>query len=69
MIWQKCAAKTDQEDAREAEPVVREMLARIEENGEDAARAVTFAFFMLLVVLLIAYIPAISTAMLPDIYK
>jgi TRAP-type C4-dicarboxylate transport system permease large subunit len=34
-----------------------------------AARAVPFVFFMLLVVLLIAYIPAISTTMLPDIYK
>jgi len=34
-----------------------------------AWRAVPFVFFMLIVVLLIAYIPAISTAMLPDIYK
>ena len=34
-----------------------------------AARAIPFVFFMLLVVLLIAYIPAISTTMLPDIYK
>jgi tripartite ATP-independent transporter DctM subunit len=34
-----------------------------------AARAVPFVFFMLLVVLLIAYIPAISTTMLPKIYK
>ena len=34
-----------------------------------AARAVPFVFFMLLVVLMIAYIPAISTTMLPDIYK
>jgi tripartite ATP-independent transporter DctM subunit len=34
-----------------------------------AARAVPFVFFMLIVVLLIAYVPAISTTMLPDIYK
>ena len=34
-----------------------------------AARAVPFVFFMLLVVLLIAYVPAISTTLLPDIYK
>jgi tripartite ATP-independent transporter DctM subunit len=34
-----------------------------------ANRAVPFVFFMLLVVLLIAYVPAISTTMLPDIYK
>ncbi len=34
-----------------------------------ARRAVPFVFFMLLVVLLIAYVPAISTAMLPDIYR
>lgn len=34
-----------------------------------AARAVPFVFFMLLVVLLIAYVPAVSTLMLPDIYK
>jgi len=34
-----------------------------------AVRAVPFVFFMLLVVLLIAYIPAISTIMLPDVYK
>lgn len=34
-----------------------------------AWRAVPFVFFMLIVVLLIAYIPAISTTMLPDIYK
>jgi tripartite ATP-independent transporter DctM subunit len=34
-----------------------------------AARAVPFVFFMLLVVLMIAYIPAISTTMLPKIYK
>jgi tripartite ATP-independent transporter DctM subunit len=34
-----------------------------------AARAVPFVFFMLLVTLMIAYIPAISTTLLPDIYK
>jgi tripartite ATP-independent transporter DctM subunit len=34
-----------------------------------ASRAVPFVFFMLLVVLLIAYLPAISTTLLPDIYK
>ncbi|MBT3140464.1 TRAP transporter large permease [Phaeobacter gallaeciensis] len=34
-----------------------------------AARAVPFVFFMLLVVLLIAYVPAVSTSLLPDIYK
>jgi tripartite ATP-independent transporter DctM subunit len=34
-----------------------------------AARAVPFVFFMLLVVLMIAYIPAVSTTMLPEIYK
>jgi tripartite ATP-independent transporter DctM subunit len=34
-----------------------------------AARAVPFVFFMLLVVLLIAYVPAISTTLLPDILK
>ncbi len=34
-----------------------------------AARAVPFVFFMLIVVLLIAYIPEISTTLLPDIYK
>ena len=34
-----------------------------------AAKAVPFVFFMLIVVLLIAYIPAISTTLLPDIYK
>ena len=33
-----------------------------------AARAVPFVFFMLIVVLLIAYIPAISTHFLPDLY-
>jgi len=34
-----------------------------------AARAVPFVFFMLIVVLLIAYVPAISTSLLPDVYK
>jgi len=34
-----------------------------------AARAVPFVFFMLIVVLFIAYVPAISTFMLPDAYK
>jgi C4-dicarboxylate transporter DctM subunit len=34
-----------------------------------AARAVPFVFFMLIVVLLIAYVPAISTTLLPAIYK
>ncbi|UWQ15030.1 TRAP transporter large permease [Aliiroseovarius sp. M344] len=34
-----------------------------------AARAVPFVLTMLIVVLLIAYIPAISTTFLPDIYK
>ncbi len=34
-----------------------------------AARAIPFVFFMLLVTLMIAYIPAISTSLLPDIYK
>jgi tripartite ATP-independent transporter DctM subunit len=34
-----------------------------------ANRAIPFVLFMLFVVLLIAYIPVISTAMLPDIYK
>ena len=34
-----------------------------------AARAIPFVFFMLIVVLLIAYVPAISTTLLPDIYK
>jgi tripartite ATP-independent transporter DctM subunit len=34
-----------------------------------ANRAVPFVLFMLLVVLLIAFVPVISTAMLPDIYK
>lgn len=34
-----------------------------------AARAVPFVLCMLIVTLLIAYVPAISTTMLPDIYK
>lgn len=34
-----------------------------------AARAVPFVLTMLIVVLLIAYVPAISTSLLPDIYK
>lgn len=34
-----------------------------------AARAVPFVFFMLLVVLLIAYFPAISTTLLPEVYR
>jgi C4-dicarboxylate transporter, DctM subunit len=34
-----------------------------------AWRAVPFVFFMLIIVLLIAFIPAISTTMLPDIYR
>ena len=34
-----------------------------------AARAIPFVLCMLIVVLLIAYIPAISTTLLPDIYK
>lgn len=34
-----------------------------------ASRAVPFVFFMLIVVLVIAYIPALSTTLLPDIYK
>ena len=34
-----------------------------------AARAVPFVFFMLLVVLLIAYFPTISTLLLPEAYK
>ena len=34
-----------------------------------AGRAVPFVFFMLIVVLMIAYIPAISTSLLPDVYK
>lgn len=34
-----------------------------------AARAVPFVFFMLIVVLLIAYLPSISTVLLPEIYR
>ena len=34
-----------------------------------AARAVPFVFFMLLVVLMIAYYPPLSTTLLPDVYK
>jgi TRAP-type C4-dicarboxylate transport system permease large subunit len=34
-----------------------------------AYRAIPFVLFMLFVTLLIAYIPWISTAFLPDIYK
>ena len=34
-----------------------------------AARAVPFVLLMLVVVLLIAYVPSISTSLLPDIYK
>jgi TRAP-type C4-dicarboxylate transport system permease large subunit len=34
-----------------------------------AARAVPFVFFMLMVVLLIAYVPEISTSMLSDAYR
>ncbi|HCH99282.1 MAG TPA: C4-dicarboxylate ABC transporter, partial [Alphaproteobacteria bacterium] len=34
-----------------------------------AARAVPFVFFMLLVVLLIAFVPQVSTFLLPEIYK
>ncbi len=34
-----------------------------------AARAVPFVFFMLMVVLLIAFVPEISTTLLPDVYK
>ncbi len=34
-----------------------------------AARAVPFVFFMLLITLLIAYVPAVSTLLLPDAYK
>jgi len=34
-----------------------------------AARAVPFVFFMLIVVLFIAYIPVLSTALLPEIYQ
>ena len=34
-----------------------------------AARAVPFVFFMLIVTLLIAYVPAVSTTLLPDTYR
>ena len=34
-----------------------------------AARAVPFVFFMLIVTLMIAYLPAISTTLLPEIYQ
>ena len=34
-----------------------------------AWRAIPFVFFMMLVVLLIAFVPEISTTMLPEIYK
>ena len=34
-----------------------------------AYRAIPFVFFMLIVTLMIAYIPGISTAFLPEIYK
>lgn len=34
-----------------------------------AGRALPFVFFMLLVTLLIAYVPIVSTVLLPDIYK
>lgn len=34
-----------------------------------ASRAIPFVFFMLIVVLMIAYIPAISVTMLPEIYR
>jgi sulfopropanediol 3-dehydrogenase len=37
--WLKRAAKTAQDDSREAEPIVRDMLARIEEGREEAAAA------------------------------
>ncbi len=36
---------------------------------EIAARAVPFVFFMLIVTLLIDYVPAASTTLLPDIYR
>ena len=32
-------------------------------------RAVPFALFMLLVVHIIAYVPALSTTLLPEVYK
>jgi TRAP-type C4-dicarboxylate transport system permease large subunit len=34
-----------------------------------AWRAIPFVLFMLIVTVFIAYVPAISTALLPDIYK
>jgi len=34
-----------------------------------AGRAIPFVFFMLIVVFLIAYIPSISTTLLPEIYR
>ncbi len=34
-----------------------------------ANRAIPFVFFMLLVVLLIAYVPSVSTVMLDDVFK
>ena len=34
-----------------------------------AVRAVPFVFFMMAVVLLIAFIPSISTVLLPEIYQ
>ena len=34
-----------------------------------AGRAIPFVLFMLIVVLVIAYVPTLSTAMLPDAYK
>ena len=34
-----------------------------------AWRAIPFVFFMLIVVLLIGYVPAVSTTLLPDIYR
>jgi TRAP-type C4-dicarboxylate transport system permease large subunit len=34
-----------------------------------AARAIPFVFFMMIVVLLLAYIPQLSTILLPEIYQ
>ena len=34
-----------------------------------AGRAIPFVFFMLLVVLMLAFIPSISTVLLPEIYQ
>jgi C4-dicarboxylate transporter DctM subunit len=34
-----------------------------------AYRAIPFVFFMLIVTLMIAYIPAFSTSLLPDVYR